>query len=235
MLVLGIETSTPVCSVALVEDDVVCASYTLALGIHHSEHLFPMIERVLADRGVELSDLDGIAVASGPGSFTGLRIGMASAKALCLASQLPLVGISTLAGLAYAVACGHLPVCAMLDARRQQVYMGLYADEAGQFAPLVGDCAISIDGAIEKLPEHVLLVGDGAWAHEDAIRAKVADGALFTHAQLGRPHAGSIALLGMAALKRGEKMDLDAFEPQYLRASQAEQVRAARLAQDQSQ
>ncbi|MBT3601481.1 MAG: tRNA (adenosine(37)-N6)-threonylcarbamoyltransferase complex dimerization subunit type 1 TsaB, partial [Candidatus Latescibacteria bacterium] len=98
MLILGIETSTPVCSIALVEDNTVCAQYTLELGIHHSEHLFPMIQRILSDRGVVASDLDGVSVASGPGSFTGLRIGMASAKSLCMSADVPLVGVSTLAG-----------------------------------------------------------------------------------------------------------------------------------------
>lgn len=232
MLVLGIETSTPICDVALVEDDTVCAQYTLDLGIHHSEHLFLMIQRVLADRQVAITDLDGIAVASGPGSFTGLRIGMSSAKSLCLSAQVPLVGVSTLAGLAFSVGCEGLPVCAMLDARRDQVYAGVYEFADGVAIASVQDCAVAIEDILERLPPAVLLVGDGAWVHQAKIRTHLGARAVFANAHLGRPHAGAIALLGRRQVEKGQFADIDTFEPQYLRASQAEQVREARLAKE---
>lgn len=232
MLILGIETSTPVCSVALVDGNAVCAQYTLDLGIHHSEHLFPMIQRVLADRGVSVGDLDGVAVASGPGSFTGVRIGLSSAKSLCMSADVPLVGVSTLAGLAFAVGCDGLPVCAMLDARRDQVYVGVYELKQGGLVASLADCADCIDAVLDRLPHPLFLVGDGAQVHQEQILTHLGKGAYFAGAHLGHPEAGSIALLGGDLLRKGERVDLDTFEPQYLRASQAEQVREARLAKD---
>jgi len=232
MLVLGIETSTPVCGIALVENDVVCAHYTLDMGVHHSKHLFPMIERVLSDRGVGLADLDGVAVASGPGSFTGLRIGMASAKSLCFATDLPLIGVSTLAGMAFVQAGEGVPVCAMLDARRDQVYMGVYELVGEDFVAKVDDCAVGIADALPYLAGPVLLVGDGVWAHRDKIQSHLGGEAYVIPASIGHPQASGIGLLGAKRLAVGEKVDLDSFEPQYLRTSQAEQVRAARLAKE---
>ena len=232
MLILGIETSTPVCGVALVEDGTVCAHYTLDLGIHHSEHLFLMIQRVLADRQVALTDLDGIAIASGPGSFTGLRIGMASAKSLCLSAQVPLIGVSTLAGMAFSVGGEGVPVCAMLDARRDQVYAGVYEFSEGVATAAVQDCAGAIEDVLDRLPQSVLLVGDGAWLHRDIIRDHLGTDAVFVNPHLGRPNAGAIALLGRYLAEKEQFVDIDTFEPQYLRASQAEQVREARLAKD---
>ena len=232
MLLLGIETSTPVCGIALVEAGQVCAHYTLDLGIHHSTHLFPMIQRVLADRQVGVKDLDGVAVASGPGSFTGLRIGMASAKSLCLSAQLPLVGVSTLAGMAYAIGSKGIPICAMLDARRDQVYVGVYEWVGDAFVASMPDTAVGIEDALDRLPHTALFVGDGAWAHRDAILAELGKCAYFIGQELGRPNAGAIALLGSTQLKQGHLVDLDTFEPHYLRASQAEKVLEARLAKE---
>ncbi|MFT5366949.1 MAG: tRNA threonylcarbamoyladenosine biosynthesis protein TsaB [Candidatus Latescibacterota bacterium] len=232
MLVLGIETSTPICGIALVEDDTVCAQYTLDLGIHHSEHLFPMIQRVLADRGVRVGDLDGIAVASGPGSFTGLRIGLASAKSLCMSAGVPLVGVSTLAGMAFSIGCEGIPVCAMLDARRDQVYAGIYEFLEGKPVSSLADCAAGIEDVLGTLPRPVLLLGDGAWVHYERIKAHLGADASFVNTHLGRPNAGAIALLGGYQLLQGDDVDIDTFEPQYLRTSQAEQVREARLAKE---
>ena len=229
MLVLGIETSTPTCSVALVDDDRVCAHTMLDLGIHHSAHLFPMIQRVLGDRGVGLSDLDGIAVSSGPGSFTGVRIGAASAKAICMSMGLPLVGVSTLAGLAYSFASEGTPICAMLDARRNQVYIGQYECVKGQLVTRYPDRAAAIEEVMDHLPNPGIYVGDGARAHADRIRDQLGTGAVFVGGTMGHPHAGAIAILGSGLITRGDVSDPDSFEPTYLRTSQAEQVRQARL------
>jgi tRNA threonylcarbamoyladenosine biosynthesis protein TsaB len=232
MLLLSIETSTPVCGVALVDDGQVCAQYTLDLGIHHSTHLFPMVERVLADRQADVTDLDGLAVASGPGSFTGLRIGMASAKALCLSANVPLVGVSTLAGMAYSIGCEGIPVCAMLDARRDQVYAGIYEWKEEAFVASVPDFAVNIEDLLDLLPHPALFIGDGAWAHHHTIKARLGKKAYFAGRELGRPNAGAIALLGCIQLHLGKQVDIDTFEPQYLRASQAEKVLEARLAKE---
>jgi len=232
MLVLGIETSTPVCGVALVDNDKVCAQYTLDLGIHHSEHLFPMIQRVLEDRGATTADLDGVAVASGPGSFTGLRIGIASAKSLCMSADVPLVGVSTLAGMAFSMGCQNMPVCPMLDARRGQVYTGIYQIMEDSLIRTLADFAADIEDVLGSLPQPVLLFGDGAWLHAARIKEALGTGACFGNAKLSRPDAGAIALLGTDQFAQGNGVDLDTFEPQYLRTSQAEQVREARLAKE---
>ena len=234
MKVLGIETSTPVCSVALLDDGVVVAQYTLALGVHHSEKLFPMIQQVLADGGVTAQNLDGVAVASGPGSFTGLRIGMASAKGLCASAGLPLAVVSTLAGLALGCGCEGLPVCPMLDARRGEVYAGVYELDGGIPRAVMDDCAGPIDAVLADLPHPVVLAGDGAWAHKMHIMQARSDGVLFANQALGRPEAGAVALIGQTLIGRGETADVDAAEPRYLRRSQAERVRDARLAGEQA-
>ena len=229
MLILGIETSTPVCSVALSDGSGVMAQYTLASDMHHSERLVPMVQQVLADAGVTLGDLHGVAVASGPGSFTGLRIGMGLAKGLCMAAGLPLLPVPTLAGMALGAGCEGLPVCPMLDARRGEVYAGVYDCVDGRVVSRLPDRAGPVSDWFADLPRPVVLVGDGAWLHRAQMLEALSGGAHFASRALGRPDAGAIALLGADMLVRGDMGDVDAVEPVYLRRSQAELVREARL------
>ncbi len=229
---LGIETSTRVCSVALACDARVSVEYALELGTHHSERLQPMIELALQEADLSIHDLDGVAVAAGPGSFTGLRIGMGMAKGLCRAANLKFVCISTLAGMAFGAGAEGVPVCPMLDARRGDVYAGVYDLTAGMPVARLPDRADAISNWVTDLPRPVVVVGDGVWAYREVIVNALGRDAYFANAALGRPTAGAIALLGQARCERGEADDIDLTEPFYLRRTQAERVREARLTSD---
>ena len=231
-MILGIETSTRVCSVALVDSGQVAVEYTLNIGVHHAERLVPMVRSVLEQAGKALADLSAVAVASGPGSFTGLRIGMSTAKGLCAGARLPLVAVPTLEALAYPVAAQDIPVCPMLDARRGQVYAGLYRREGEQVIRLALDAVIAAEDLARTLPRPVLLVGEGAEAYRDEITACLGDAALFASGLLGLPRAGAVALLGSRRVDAGDVDDLADTEPQYLRRSQAERVREEHLRSD---
>ena len=227
---LGIETSTAVCSVALACDARVVVEYTLELGSHHSERLQPMVEMVLQEAGLDIGDLNGVAVAAGPGSFTGLRIGMGLAKGLCRGANLVFVRVSTLAAMAFGAGVEGMPVCPMLDARRGDVYAGVYDLVAGNPISRMPDRADAVSNWVTRLPRPVTVVGDGAWAHRDVIVDALGRDAYF--ATLGRPTAGAVALLGQARCERGEVDDAETAEPFYLRRTQAERVREARLTDD---
>ncbi|MCZ6633155.1 MAG: tRNA (adenosine(37)-N6)-threonylcarbamoyltransferase complex dimerization subunit type 1 TsaB [bacterium] len=229
MLVLGLETSTPVCSVALSDAEHILAEYTLELGIHHSERLLPMVQRILDDAAVSLPDLSGIAIASGPGSFTGLRIGMSTAKGLCMALDISLLAVPTLQALAFSVLSNGMAVCAMLDARREEVYGGVYRLEAGVPVVFVEDQAGCVTSFLSELPRPVWFTGDGARAYRKQIVEAMGADAHFVPNAMGRPQAGSVAQLGIRLLNRGDVSDPGVVEPTYLRRSQAEQVREARL------
>ncbi len=226
MNILGIETSTPVCSVALSCDSKVVVECTLELGIHHSERLQLMIEWVLREAGLAVHDLDGVGVAAGPGSFTGLRIGMGLAKGLCWSADLKLMLVSTLAGMALGVGVEGAPICPMLDARREEVYAGVYEVVDGLPIMQIPDRADPVREWLPHLPRPVMVVGDGARAYRDLIVDFMGADVQFV---LGRPTAGAIALLGHDQCVRGEVDDVDTAEPFYLRRTQAERVRDERL------
>ncbi len=229
MLVLGIETSTPICSVALSDDKHVMVHYALDKGVHHSECLLLMVQQVLFDAGAGFGDIDGIAVASGPGSFTGLRIGMGTAKGLCMATNKPLVCVPTLSGMALKSGIEGLPICAMLDARRNEVYAGVYDMIDGFSVERMADRAGMLAEWMEILPRPVVLTGEGAWVYRQQLVDGLGHDALFASRLLGRPDGGAIALIGANRVVRGMVDDVDVAEPKYLRRSQAERVREARL------
>lgn len=221
MYVLGIETSTPACSVGLVDEDRVLICYSQNTGLRHAERTVAMAERALQDAGLAASDLNGVAVGSGPGSFTGLRIGMAAAKGLCVALNVPLMAVSTLKGLAARVAFERLPVCAMLDARRGEVYAGVYSLDGGALTARLPDTALPLERLMRMLPKPVLFVGEGGMTYRDRIEACLGEDARFAPAST-HPSGASIAILGAEALRDGSTVDLATVEPEYHRRSQAE-------------
>ena len=221
MYVLGIETSTPVCSVGLVEEDRVLACFSQNTGLRHAERTIAMAERAVQDAGLANADLHGVAVGSGPGSFTGLRIGMAAAKGLCFALNLPLLAISTLKGLAARVVFERMPVCAMLDARRGEVYAGVYSLDGGTLTARLPDTALPLEELMLKLPRPVLFVGEGSSTYRSQIEADLGRDAGFAPAS-NYPCGASVALLGVEALRDGSAVDVATAEPEYHRRSQAE-------------
>ena len=167
MLILGLESSAKAASAALCRDGELIAQYSQCSGLTHSRTLLPMVEDLLRNTETRLDDVDAVAVARGPGSFTGIRIGVAAVKGLCWASEKPVIGVSTLAAMAWngaAAGEGSL-ICCCMDARRQQVYNALFEIRDAKPARLVPDRAISLEELareLEKYEKRVFLVGDGA-------------------------------------------------------------------------
>ena len=219
MYVLGIETSTPVCGVGIAENRQILADYSLDAGVQHVERLISMVNQVLADANLSLDAMSGVAVGAGPGSFTGLRIGMATAKGLCLAAGVPIVSVSTLAGIAYDHLTYGVPVCAMLDARRGQVYAGMY--RSGKMGPhsVLSDAVLPLEELLPLLPRPVIFAGQGAHVHKDRIMAWMEGDASIVP---GFPKGGSLAAIGCVMVELGEVSDITQVEPNYLRSSQAE-------------
>ena len=153
MKILGIDSSSLVASVAIVTDDIMTAEYTINYKKTHSQTLLPMIDEISKMIELDLATIDGIAVAAGPGSFTGLRIGSATAKGLGLALGKPLLSIPTLEGLAYNLYGTDALVCPIMDAKRNQVYTGIYEFVNNELKEIMGQTAISIDQLLEKLNE----------------------------------------------------------------------------------
>ena len=164
MKILAIDSSGIVASVAVVENDNLLGEYTINYKKTHSQTLLPMIDEVVRMLELDLHTIDAIAVAGGPGSFTGLRIGSATAKGLGFALDKPLIQIPTVDGLAYNLAGSSMLVCPLMDARRNQVYTGLYRFEGYQMHTVVEQCAVGIDeivGKMNKIGQAVSFLGDG--------------------------------------------------------------------------
>lgn len=232
MKVLAIDTSGLVASVALAEDDVLRAEFIMNDKKTHSQTLLPMLEQLRRMIGLELDTVDAIAIAAGPGSFTGLRIGSATAKGLGLALQKPLVEVPTLEALAYNLYGTDRLVCPMMDARRNQVYTGLYEyvpqGKAYELRVLREQCAVDVADIVEecnRLGREVIFLGDGVPVYREQIREGIQVPYCLAPAHVNRQRAGSVAALGAVYASQGKTVDAARHQPLYLRKSQAERER----------
>ena len=222
MMILGIETATWLGSVALATESEVIAEYTLNIRRTHSERLMGMISRLLSDTDVALTNLDGIAVSIGPGSFTGLRIGLSTAKGLCFANDLPLIPVPTLEAMASRLCFVRCPVCPLLDARKQEVYAALYDVSDGAVREALAPGTISLEHLLAQIPRPVIFSGDGSTIFRDRIREQLGDRAFFAPSDVAHPDAAAVARLGLSTFRKGEHAELFDLEPIYLRRSEAE-------------
>lgn len=232
MNVLGIDSSGLTASAAIVSEHTLLAEFTVNNKQTHSQTLLPMIDQMVTMSGISLEEIDGIAVAAGPGSFTGLRIGSSTAKGLGLALDKPILAVPTLEGLAYRMAQADGVICPLMDARRQQVYTGLYRMEETQLCCILEQCAISIDELLEKVNaqgQRVHFLGDGAEVYRERILEKIAVSYDFAPVHLNRQSAASVAALGVQYMREGKMESADGHRPFYLRKSQAEREREQRL------
>ena len=229
--ILGIESSSLVASVAILDGDTITAEYTVNHKKTHSQTLLPMLDESVRMTEQNLEDLDAIAVSGGPGSFTGLRIGSATAKGLGLALEKPLIHVPTLDAMAYNLyGCGER-ICPIMDARRGQVYTGIYRFEDNAFRTLKEDCAIALEELLEELAaaqEPVVFLGDGVPVGREKIAARLGSLARFAPAQMNRQRAASVAALGAVMYAEGKTETAAAHAPEYLRMSQAERERKAK-------
>ena len=228
MLILAFESSAKAASAALVKDGKLISQYSQCSGLTHSRTLLPMAEDMLKNAEMRLSDVDLIAVAHGPGSFTGIRIGVSMVKGLAWAAEKPCVGVSTLEALAWhGVACGTY-VCPVMDARRNQVYNAIFKIENGRPVRITDDRPIALSELAEEIRAigaPMFLVGDGAeltekYLSEQGLACTVAPENLRWQSAWG---------VAMAAMDK-EAGDADSLLPVYLRLSQAERERNERLA-----
>ena len=228
MLICSVDSSATPASVCLFEDDKIVAEYYLNTGFTHSQTLMAMLESVLKISGKRADDIDLYAVNSGPGSFTGVRIGVSAVKGMAYAQDKPCVEGSTLESMAYNCLGSHTIVCACMDARRKQVYHGLFRVDGDRIERLCEDKAIAIEELLIGLPngEEIILVGDGA----ELVSQSAEDPAVkLAPPNLRYQRASSVALAAVETYNRGEAVSPAALMPRYLRLSQAERERNAKL------
>lgn len=232
MKILALDSSGLVASAAYLADGVMIAEYTVNNKLTHSQTLLPMLDVIKKQVGIELNDLDAIAAAMGPGSFTGLRIGAATVKGLGLALDKPVIPVPSVDGLAYQLYGAQGIICPIMDARRNQVYTGFYRFEQGEFKVIKEQCAQSIGDTLDQLNEYketVTFLGDGVPVHREVIAERVGNNALFAPGFAARQRAGAIGALAESYYRQGKVVSADDFEPEYLRKSQAEREREERL------
>ena len=232
MKLLGIDSSGMTASAAIVSGDILVAEFTVNNKQTHSQTLLPMIDQVVKMSGIGLEELDGIAVAAGPGSFTGLRIGSSTAKGMALALNKPIIPVPTLEGMAYRMAGFGGVICPLMDARRNQVYTGIYRMSGSRMECLLEQCAVDIldiAAKVNELNENVVFLGDGVPVHRAVLEEKIKVSYQFAPLHLNRQSAASVAALGMIYMEEGKIEDAKDHKPIYLRQSQAERERAKRL------
>jgi len=220
--ILAIESSAKAASVALVEDGRLIAQNTQHAGLTHSKTILPMIHSLLQDIGMGIADIDQIAVAHGPGSFTGIRIGVATAKGLAMGADKPLIGVSTLEAMAYqAKHLGDGIICPVMNARREQVYNALFEVRDGELHRLTEDRAIAIETLFgEENADSCVLVGDGAEVCTDWLKVRGRDAKCLPE-HLVQQSAWGVAMAAQG--KTGESVH--EVNPHYIRPSQAERER----------
>jgi tRNA threonylcarbamoyladenosine biosynthesis protein TsaB len=217
-VILALDTATPVGSVALYAEEGQVINRYFNVGLQHSQRLFVEIEAALSVANVGMEALQAIAVSIGPGSFTGLRIALSAAKGLCLAADKVLVTVSTLETLAARLPFARLPVCAVLDARKREVYTALYDTTEGVPVERIGPRAIvPTQLAEERAGQPTIFTGDGAEAYRDLLGPNAQIAPSFC----ARPDAGTIGWLALSKLERGETVDIDSAEPEYVRPPDA--------------
>ncbi len=228
MKLLAIDSSGLVASVAIIEDNNLLGEYTINYKKTHSQTLLPMLDEVAKMIELDKASLDAIAVSAGPGSFTGLRIGSATAKGLGLALNKPLIHVPTVDALAYNLWGTDKLICPLMDARRQQVYTGLYEFAENEFHILLEQCAIGIDEIIEKvnaMGRPVIFLGDGIDVLAEEIKEHCKVPFSFAPAGMNKQRAASVALLGKELYEKGKTVSAAEHAPDYLRLSQAERER----------
>ena len=234
MRILALDSSGLVATVAILEDEQMIAEYTVNYKKTHSQTLLPMLDEIVKMTEFDLATVDAIAVAGGPGSFTGLRIGAATAKGLGLALGKPLIHIPTVDGMAYGL-YGHSGlICPIMDARRSQVYTGLYRFIDDEFQVVEAQMAISVAELIQKINvygEKVTFLGDGVPVYREQFKNGLTCEYAFAPAHLNRQRAGAVGALGMKYYQEGKIESARDHKPDYLRLSQAERERAEKDAE----
>lgn len=244
MKILALDSSGMVASVALLTEETLIGEYTINYKKTHSQTLLPMLEEVKQMTDLDLGKIDAIAVAAGPGSFTGLRIGSATAKGLGLALNKPLISVPTLEGLAYQYYGSDTYICPIMDARRNQVYTGVYrfvkSESEGETSYIMEhvleQCAMDMKELITWLNEHVdgtvTFLGDGVPVYAKQIAELLGKPYTFAPQHRNRQSAAALGALAVEYYRQGKTESAAEHEPDYLRVSQAERERMEREGQN---
>jgi tRNA threonylcarbamoyladenosine biosynthesis protein TsaB len=231
MLILGIDTTTLACSVALLNNETVLAEATLNIKKTHSERLMPLLNNLLSESGIEHEALEAIAVAAGPGSFTGIRIGVSTARALAQGLSIPAVPVCTLEAMAEAVPTPGSLICPLLDARRNQVYTALYRrnfDPPFALQTVNEPAALTLDELVSELKVYdqpVIFLGEGLNSYASALEnALPPERVVITTVPFRLCRASSVALVGQRLLAANPQASYNELLPIYLRRPEAERM-----------
>lgn len=229
MKILAIDSSGMTASAAIAEEGKLIAEYSVNNKKTHSQTLLPMIDEIFRMAQLDRESIDAVAAAAGPGSFTGLRIGAATAKGIGLALNKPLISVPTLEAMAYNAWGMQGLIVPMMDARREQVYTGIYRFDGEKITAVMGQDALSVEELMSRLNERgeqAFLLGDGTTVFRDKIREALRIPYVFAPAHMNQQRAGAVACCAFVYAARGELTAAADFRPDYLRLSQAERVRA---------
>ena len=231
MKILALESSALVAGVAVIEDDNLLGEYTMNHKKTHSQTLLPMLQALTEMIDLDMNTIDAIAVSKGPGSFTGLRIGSATAKGLGLALDKPIIPVPTVDAMAYNLWGTDKLICPLMDARRQQAYTGLYCFNEGELETIIEQCAVDISEIVEQINgknQEVIFLGDGVPVFAEYLSQHVTVPYTLAPANCNRQSAASVALLAQKLYQQGVVEAAAEHKPDYLRLSQAERELAER-------
>ena len=226
MKILVGDTSISVCSVRVFVDNVLINKNELDNGKTHSENFMPLVEKTLNEAKLKLDDIEYLAVVVGPGSFTGIRIGVASCKAMAEIKGLKVVPVYSLDSVAANEVGNGNVICSMIDARNNQVYCGIYDNKIDKLEEYMADDIENVLLVLNKYDD-IVFVGDGAGLHEDMIREKMVDKKIVFSSN-NKQNAESLGIIAYKKIKNGEFTDPDSVVPVYLRKSQAERLKDAK-------
>jgi tRNA threonylcarbamoyladenosine biosynthesis protein TsaB len=222
MKVLAIETSTIAGSVAIIDDKELIGEVKVNIKIAHAERLMNSIDWLLKTSRISIKDIDAFAISIGPGSFTGLRIGLSTVKGFSYSTNKPIIPVPTLDAFARILAfCPYL-ICPMLDARKNEVYTGLYRWEGNACKKIIPESAIKPDEFLKKIKEQTIFIGEGAQIYKKLIINTLGDSAIFAPQSKMSPSASTVAEIAIEKLKEGITIDPVTLTPFYIRKSEAE-------------
>ncbi len=225
MKILVLESSGLVASVALMEENSMICEFTMNHKKTHSQTLLPMVDEMIKITGFNKKELDAVAISKGPGSFTGLRIGSATAKGLSQALNIPVISVSSLEGLAANLYGTEDLICPIMDARRSQVYAGIFQYEGEKLVTRMEDDAVSVADLISMLNEKgepVIFLGDGVPVYQKLLEEGLTVPYRFAPSHMNRQRAGAVGVLAVQYFKEGKTETSRDHKPEYLRKSQAE-------------
>lgn len=222
MKLLAIDTSTMLGGVALIDDEVLIAESRLNIKITHSERLLSEIDHILSRTDLKINDIDFFALAIGPGSFTGLRVGLSTLKGLAFSTGKKIVTVPTLEAFAWNMPYSKYLVCPLLDARKREVYAAIFRWSGDNFIKELNEEALKIDMLLDKINEPTIFLGEGALIYKKNIISKLGERAIFPPLQFMTPSASNVAYLGLKKARNGDVEDIIKVVPMYLRKSEAE-------------